>query len=454
MDIDVTLPGVAAGNAADTAAGGILKHQDTEFRRQMEREEHELLKRRQSMYEQAQAEEQAFRRRQLERIEQNAAGETAAYEQYLKVRGAQFQPKPGVMSGHDGFFGRSDASTSGRDEGTQLEEFLAGQRRNVLDYAAGMDPDAKRAFYAKHLPLLEEDEMEEREGVAARGAKRRLSEVLNSGFLDEEESAVAQQGLQGLMAGIEDSRSINAMLDALVPPAKERFKRQQNFQFGMSWAQQQIAEAAQGGVDVKGLHDALGDWIGSKDLDPKKLQAAILEKRYGLKLETFKIGKSEVPKNATIGQWRAVASAEADREVTDILSKDPYIAARLKEGGKNALGAAEYLEIRNGLKTALMRGYGAQAGLDEATLAALGYGEKAPESMKKDAEADVRARLKAAGIDPDLDVSPNTPEKKFDKAIQGTPAGKRAQEQRGRDANDDGVYDEEDIEVMQGAAGG
>lgn len=454
VHIDLTLPAVAATNAADATAGGIVQGQQTAFHNHLAEQELEIMQRQAAAKEAALAEETNLRKLQIQKLNAQTTGETGAYEQYLKMRGVQFQPHAveGPRTGNLAHFGGSDSAESSiaPDEKAQLDQYLQKQRQNVLDYAAGFDDDTKRAFYQRFLPLLDEDENEEKQAVAARGWSRTLKEGLNSGFFDEEESAILEHALQGLHTGEEDAHSISQMWGPLSKTARDRFVRGQNFNAGMGWAQKQIEEAVAGGVDPKGLHDVVGDWIVSKDLDPKKLQAAVLEKRYGLKPATIKIGKSELPKTATLKQWQDVAGAEADHAVTDILSKDPFVAQRLKDT-QHPLSAQEYTAMRDALRRGVMRSFGAQAGIDENTLTALGFGDQQPEQMKVGAEAEIRAKLKAAGIDPDTQLPPPAPRKKGAIQMRPMPTTRKGPtsapvQADDNDLNADGVYDEKDLD--------
>jgi len=442
--IDVTSPFVAGMNAANESAGQSLANRNKEIEQGLAREQLDLGKKVASQRAALAEEEMAQRRAEIERLAQERDGQTAGYEQYAGIQGQQFQPHDaGVPTGNDAFFGGKlgTGTYAHKDESQQLEDFLQNQRDTIGRYAATLSPSARNAFYKTHLPLLLKDEQDERTGLATRAMRRRLVEVKNSGMLDEEESSLIDAAMQGLETGAEDVGSVQSMMRDLQRSVKRRLTRQQNYQWGTQWAQQQINEAAQGGVDPAPLHEAFSDWITSDDLDPQKLKKAIVEKRYGIKTPVFKVGSAEIPHDATVADWASVADVEAEQEARTLLARDP----RFKDN-QDGLDAAIENEKRRILKK-----YAVQARIPLEALNQL-----FPNKPKVQSDDEIRAALKEAGIDPDLEMP--TPSLQ-DKAKNLDPAKVRswipAKDQSepmpmkpkpdGRDVNGDGVYDEEDL---------
>jgi len=438
--IDVTSPFVAGMNAANESAGQSLANRNKEIEQGLAREQLDLGKKVASQRAALAEEEMAQRRAEIERLAQERDGQTAGYEQYAGIQGQQFQPHDaGVPTGNDAFFGGKlgTGTYAHKDESQQLEDFLQNQRDTIGRYAATLSPSARNAFYKTHLPLLLKDEQDERAGLATRAMRRRLVEVKNSGMLDEEEGALIDQAMQGLETGAEDVGSVQSMMRDLQRSVKRRLTRQQNYQWGTQWAQQQISEAAQGGVDPAPLHEAFSDWITSDDLDPQKLKKAIVEKRYGIKTPVFKVGRAEIPHDATVDDWASVADVEAEQEARTLVSKDPRF--KLDQSGLDAAIQTE--------KRRILKKYAVQAHLPVEVV-----DRYFPDKPKELGDDEIRAKLKAAGIDPDMEMpTPSLKDKKLDPAkvrawIPAADPPEPAKPQPdGRDVNGDGVYDEEDL---------
>lgn len=443
--INVTTPFTAGLNAANDAAGGILEQRQTEIRNRLAREELDMTKRVQEQRAALAQEEMQQRRDEIARLTQERLGQTEALKKYGEIRGRQFQPKPpGPSTGNHDFFGGPIPggglpSSYQNDEEGQLNKFLQDQRDSINSFASTLSPEAQRTFLNTHLPLLDEDEKNERLGVATRKTRRRLDEALGSGILDPEEQSVVEDARQGLDAGVYKLGDVSKMFDDIKRTAKRRLKRQQDYQWGTQWASQQIQEASQGGANPGPLHDALADWITSDDLDPEKLRQSIIEKRYGLKTDKFKVGRSEIPKDATLGDWKEVADVEAEQEAYDVLAKDKDYSPTSPEGIKRL----------DATKRKILRKYAIQSRIPSEM-----FDQMFPPPSTTLGDDEIRAKLKEAGIDPDMELPKPSMQDKArnldpNKVRSWIPAADQPPTPKpqadGRDMNGDGVYDEEDL---------
>lgn len=458
---DVT-PGWIQGLAGGASAGaGAYDVQRQQKRDQLDREVFELSKR--TAEERTQLERDRVRQQQelLDIGSSEREGRGKALDAYAKIAGAGFQmpaQDDSNRSTNESFWGRSDESApvSEDEEAKKLGEYLSEQRRNVLGFAQNFtDPNVRRAYLESSLPLLGQDEKTERETVAQRWQLTHWKEALASGLLDPEEQATAQEAIDALSNGAVSSTNSKQSLAVLRNAVATRTRRAMDTQFGMSWGQQQIAEATAGGVDASTLHKVLTDWMTGEKRDPKDLQRKMLDARYGLKPRTIKLGRAEVPQNVDVlsPQWKMIAESEADHAASELLSKDPVLAAKLKKG--DDIDPAEYQEMKADAKKQIMRGWAAQFGAGPAEIEQLGLvDDREKRAAMKQAEKEIRAALKAAGIDPDKEL-PRTIQVESQRPAQ--PTQRNVQRSAydfdrsklppdGRDVNNDGTIDEEDIE--------
>lgn len=456
VQVNITTPFNAGLNAANEAAGGVLEQRQRDIQNGMAREQLDMARQSQQFRQQMAEEQMAQRRTEIERLSQERQGRSAAISDYLGRRGRQFKPTPpGVPTGSGAFFGQPfTSSRENPNEMEELEGYLGEQRAAVDAFASTLSPEARNSFYETSLPLLMEDEQNELNGVAIRATRRRLQEVAGSEFLDEEERQIAQMAMQGLETGAEDVQSVSAMLRELKRSATRRLTRQQNFQWGQQWGQQQIQEAALGGADVAGLHSTFADWLVSDDLDPKKLQKAMLEKRYNLKVGTRRIGKSEVDENIDPESWRQLAMMDAEDEAMSDLAKDPEASRFIKEGFLTDEDRSKFDRLKRQYTQRALKKYALQWGVDPDSLI-LSVEPENPVDKRKQVED----ALRAAGVDLDAVRAPMerggikmpNPDKmnaKMPRDMTGEYAKTRALRDEVRnmpkDPNDD-VYGEEDF---------
>lgn len=463
VSFDVTPGWVSAVNSGAEAAVGYDQAQSRQRGEQLARETFELAKK-------TAAEKNALEQQKIAQQQQlldvgaaDRAGQGKALEAYAGITGSQFK-MPGEddsnRSGNESFFGRSDASApaSEEEEAAQLHKYLDEQRKNILAFAGNYPPDVRRAFLQHAIPLLGQDEQQERETVAQRWQLTHWKEALQSGLLDPEEQALAQEAIDGLSQGATSSTNSKQSLHILRNAVGTRTKRQMDTQFGMQWAQQQISEASQGGVDPSKLHKVFADWLTSDKRDPKELQRKMLDARYDLKPRTIKMGAAEVPHTLDVmsPQWSMIAESEADKEASQALAHDPVWAKKIKDG---AVDEKEYAEAKADTRKQIMRSYAARFGADPSQIDQLGLtDDRAKRAAMKQAEQDIRAALKKAGIDPDKEVISDQ-QKKLEQGLrdrQGAFASppnadpsdwdRSKLSPDGNDKNNDGVIDEKDLD--------
>jgi hypothetical protein len=473
--IDITSPLTGAINGANSAATGIVAGQrenrdaqeqafrqkvagqresrdaqEQAFRQKLARDNFDLLKQHQAA-QQALAQTQAEQRRvEIERLSQERAGRGAAVEGYYGIRGRQFSPKESLYSdgGASSFFG--DRSRNTDDPAKQVESYLGEQRQSILK-GAPQEPNARRLYLETFLPLMEEDENNERQGVAIKQQMDWGKEALQSGMLEPDEQQVLQEGMQALSTGAEKPEHFDQMLQHLRETAKARLKKQMNLQSGDAIFQKVYGEAQAAGGDLAGYNDAYADWLTDQKggHDPKVLDLRLQEQRLGVKIGKIKIGDVEISKrDMTPWKFKAVASAQAQRAAIQDLAHDPEIATLLKAATKagawSPASQAVYDKKLRAAKRARLEQYAAQADLPQEAVDFL----FPPEQQRVPSADEIRAALKAGNVDLDkiggqapgpAPYSANTGYA-HDSGSDITPTP--------NDPNADGVVDEKDLEAI------
>lgn len=411
VTIDVTPNWVNALGGAASALEGVNVAMEQQRQSKLQEEHLALQRKHQALQEEMAQQAMQFRQSAFEEASAEREGRRAALDQYAGISGAQFAPKPpGPETAQDWLHQGRDLPPSSvdDDEGEQLEQFLADQRKNAI--AAGLDfGPAARSYYLQNvLPLLNGDEQEERTRYAQRRIHQDWEKLKQSQLLRPEEMQLVDTEMQMLDAGMSDPAASGDALATLQRAAAKRFKEAANYQFGIQFAKEQQTAFAAGGGNPAKMHAVLAKWMAGRDHSDNALDSlreSLLSERYGVKLDKVKLGTVEVPKTMTVADpgFRAIAETQADREVVRMLGSDPLVKrmiAQIPEGGEAAFLKNSYLPMRERLRKSLIRGYGAQLGADYATMRQLGYGDD--EYVRQEASKALEDAFKEAGIDPSV----------------------------------------------------
>lgn len=418
VEVEVTHPLVAAGNAASKAVsgavGGFAAGQQIQQQRQARADDLDYrdflkqtrLKEMEGLaQERARSDERANRGLDLEERRTKASEDDILERRDTRRKGEEDMAKSAE------FVAQMTQRALGATTVDKFEEEIAAQRANAIRFSAGLSPGAR----ALTIAGLDDDERAERAAMGKRAAKAAIQQAAANPLLAQDASPMAEE-LKGLFAEQLDALESGAHtpaeamrdLEQVRKLAKEHVRKQATFQWGLNWADQQIAE---GGADIVSMQDALADYmtLGPEQGDLDGLKKSILKAKHGVGLDDVKLGKVSVPRNIRAGspEWGEIAEAAADDEVVDLMARDPWVKQQVDAGGEfsGPGGLDKYLKVRERFRKSVLRKYGAQSGLTRSQMAARGWIDTAEADAAKQRTVEaIRARLKEAGIDPNLSI--------------------------------------------------
>jgi hypothetical protein len=462
VQVDITSGLTGAINGASSAAKGVVlgtqiqrEEQERAFRRKLARDNFDLLQLHQQSQQKLAETEAEQRRVELERLNSERMGSMQALEDYGGIMGRQFKPgsSPYSDGGESSFFG--DPSKRDDDPMGQFEKVKQEQAQHFIQNAPP-DPNARRAYMREFFPLLQNDWQDEETGIATKQMADFGDEAVNSGLLDPEMQATVEGGLQGLKAGAVPPHEFMAMLTHAQETTARKMERQLNQQAGATIFQNEVGKVMQGGGDPAPLHKAYAKWLTDQKggYDPKKLDVMLQEARLGTSVRKIKVGDVEIPHDADVESvFMPVALAQATKAARAELSHDPEIASLLaKAKGKDgewtpAMQRLYDVKLEKA-KRAYLYQYAAQARLDPRAIDFLFPPEQAP----KPSDDEIRAQLKAAGIDPDRQVTgsagPPAERDTNTSLAHDSGTGAFAPQRTANDVNADGVVNEDDLKEI------
>lgn len=426
--MDVTTPNTAALNAANESAreGMEVRHQRFNEQQQLEQTELQkqhlgLLQQDQQLRERIDARNAKFVQDQLDRASSEREGTSTAIQQYLKdpafQPGADDPMHPRTRTGTGSW--NADAP---QDEIDQLRKFHQERRSAVADFASGLSPSARAAFLKTRAPLLSAEEDTELEHSDARQLHKQMTYAAGKGlFSPEMDETVIQPAISGLETGQEKPADARRAFFAAAESSKRDLITHSNDAYADTLFQKFAAENATNPGAMERLHEAYADWMDPKNAQkdgtrsPRQLNHMLFAAAHGA--SRVRVGNAQIAQDAPPSQWLPAAEHASDEAVSQALEKDPFWSAQMKNAkDDNAIerlktirhpgNGKTYAEDSQDRRDASMRMFGGQFGMSPETMKALGYGDKKADRDKLNA---IKAALKKAGIDPDM--NPFAPQK-------------------------------------------
>lgn len=359
--VDLTLPSVAAANAANETAGGAVQGIQYADAQHLAQAHLALLQKSEADRNALEQSEEQRRRDALARLDQQTQGENDFLGQAIgNMAGPAPTTSPAVVGPHT----RDQADPS---ETAQVTSKFQEHARQVLDFSKNLSPTARNVYLGHFLPMLQGEHADEQYNAAVRAEVRSAEELMQTGGLQPDEQAVLQHGLQGLMAGTEDLKTYSAAKDDIVKAASRRFTRQTTLQAGTAFMQQ-MQQMGGMAIDPAALAKPYADWVARPNGTLDELKATLTPIAFGIKPQRVKIGGLDLPapsnrpedRGAYLSQVFPALNAQAQSDALAELAKDPEIAAALKDG---TIGDPKaYTAKRDALVRSKAEGIAAQLG--------------------------------------------------------------------------------------------